>query len=73
MSQEESDYAVYLLRLWRSNELGQANWRASLESMAEGRRYNFASLEALIRFLLERFGSVRTKREVREDERGCHI
>jgi hypothetical protein len=59
MSQEKPDYAVYLLRLWKSNEPGHAGWRASLESLAEGRRYNFARLEALISFLFERFGPPR--------------
>ena len=56
MSQEKPDYAVYLLRLWKSNELGHAIWRASLESLAEERRYNFACLEALTSFLFEHFG-----------------
>ncbi len=64
MSQEKPDYAVYLLRLWKSNELGHAAWRASLESMAEGRRYNFARLEALVSFLFEHFGPPRPEPSV---------
>jgi hypothetical protein len=72
MPQEHSDYASYLLRLWKSNELGHATWRASLESMSEGRRYNFAHVEDLITFLLERFGPPPTAREVFEDERSRH-
>ena len=69
MPTEQRDYASYLLRLWKSNECGNATWRASLESMAEGRRYNFAHLGALITFLLNRFGPLRTEREVSEGER----
>jgi hypothetical protein len=63
MPKEQPDYASYLLRLWKSNELGNATWRASLESVAEGRRYNFARLEALISFLRERFGPLRTEQD----------
>jgi len=73
MPTEQPDYASYLLRLWKSNELGNATWRASLESTAEGRRYNFTHVEALITFLLERFGPLRTEREVSEDERSRRI
>lgn len=63
------DYASYLLRLWKSNERGSATWRASLESMAEGRRYHFGHLGDLITFLLDRFGPLCTEREASEDER----
>jgi len=63
MPTEQPDYATYLLRLWKSNELGNVTWRASLESVAEGRRYNFARLDALISFLLERFGALRTDQD----------
>ena len=73
MPTEESDYASYLLRLWKSNEHGNATWRASLESTAEGRRYNFAHVGALITFLLDRFGPLRTERESSRDERSRHI
>jgi hypothetical protein len=67
MPTEQPDYASYLLRLWKSNECGNASWRASLESMAEGRRYNFAHVEALIAFLLNRFGPRRAEREAAKD------
>ena len=56
MPKEQPDYASYLLRLWKSNERGSATWRASLESTTEGRRYNFAHVEALIAFLAAHFG-----------------
>ena len=69
MSQEKSDYTAYLLRLWKSNELGQITWRASLESLAEGRRYHFGHLEDLVTFLLDRFGPLCTERETAEDNR----
>ncbi len=68
MSREQPDYASYLLRLWKSNEHGNATWRASLESTAEGRRYNFAHMEALITFLLDRFGPLRAERNALDQE-----
>jgi len=68
MPEEQPDYASYLLRLWKSNELGNATWRASLESTTEGRRYNFAHVEALITFLLNRFGPLRTERNSLDQE-----
>jgi hypothetical protein len=73
MPTEQPDYASYLLRLWKSNERGNATWRASLESTAEGRRYNFAHVGALITFLLERFGPPRTERETSEGEKSLSI
>jgi hypothetical protein len=68
MPQEQPDYASYLLRLWKSSERGSAIWRASLESTAEGRRYSFAHLEALIAFLQKRFGALRAEREASRDD-----
>ena len=68
MTEEQSDYASYLLRLWKSNERGNAIWRASLESTAEGRRYNFAHVGALISFLLERFGPQRAEKNLSAQE-----
>ncbi len=51
MVQERTDYASFLLRLWRAEQDGQTVWRASLESTATGERLNFANLEALTSFL----------------------
>jgi hypothetical protein len=59
VSEEESDYAAYLLRLRRSDQAGQPIWRASLENAHDARRQDFANLEALIAFLRERFGQVK--------------
>jgi hypothetical protein len=56
MSNVESDYAAYLLRLRRSDEGGQVIWRASLESAHDASRLEFGNLEALITFLRDRFG-----------------
>jgi hypothetical protein len=53
----QDDYASYLLRLWRSEWNGQPTWRASLESTRDGQRLEFTNLEALIAFLIARFGS----------------
>ena len=58
MRQEREDYASYLLRLRRSNRDGQSIWRASLESTRDGQRLEFASVEALVAFLIAHFGSM---------------
>jgi hypothetical protein len=68
MPQEKPDYASYLLRLWKSNEHGSAVWRASLESTAQGRRYNFAHVEALIAFLAAHFGSPRSEQDTDKEK-----
>lgn len=57
MPDEESDYASYLLRLWRAEEGGRRVWRASLERVQGGEQRSFAGLEALIAFLQARFGT----------------
>ena len=67
MAEEQSNYASYLLRLWRAEEDGQPVWRASLESTMDGQRLNFASLEALIAFLETQFSPRRSTR--REEEK----
>jgi hypothetical protein len=56
MSEEEPDYAAYLLRLRHSDQAGHPIWRASLESTRDARRFDFANLEMLIAFLRDRFG-----------------
>ncbi len=43
----------YLLRLWRTDELGGFSWRASLEIPETGERIGFASLEELFAYLME--------------------
>ncbi len=45
---------LYLLRLWRTDELGGLSWRASLESSETGERIGFASLEELFAYLMDR-------------------
>jgi hypothetical protein len=57
MGREPNNYASYLLRLRRSDRDGQLTWRASLESTRDGQRIEFASVEALVAFLVARFGS----------------
>jgi hypothetical protein len=58
MDKERDNYASYLLRLRRSDRDGQPTWRASLESTRDGQRMEFASVEALVAFLIARFGSM---------------
>ncbi len=46
-------YQSYLLRLWRVDQSGSGNWRASLEDPRTGERVGFANLEDLFVFLME--------------------
>ncbi len=43
----------YILRLWRAEQAGDANWRASLEDPRSGERFGFTYLEQLFAFLIE--------------------
>jgi hypothetical protein len=80
MCEGQGDYASYLLRLIKSDRQGQPAWRASLESTRDGERLEFAGLEALVAFLIARFGS--TERRCADkageaadfgDEPRCHF
>jgi hypothetical protein len=51
MSSEQPDYLSYLLRLWREDDKGATNWRASLESALTGKRHVFPCLMELFAFL----------------------
>lgn len=44
---------TYLLRLWRTDESGNFNWRASLEVPESGKRVGFANLEQLFAYLMD--------------------
>lgn len=44
---------TYLLCLWRSDEPGNFNWRASLEVPESGKRVGFANLEQLFAYLMD--------------------
>ncbi len=46
-------YRSYLLRLWRIDQSGMCDWRASLEDPRGGGRIGFANLEELFVFLIE--------------------
>lgn len=56
MTEEETHYLSYLLRLWRDTDVENV-WRASVESARPGERRCFAGLEDLFGFLQERTGS----------------
>jgi hypothetical protein len=43
----------YLLRLWRTDELGNSSWQASLENPETGKRIGFANLEQLFAYLMD--------------------
>jgi hypothetical protein len=51
MSEKQTPYRSYLLRLWPATEQGRVTWRASLENPHTGERLGFASLERLFAFL----------------------
>lgn len=51
MSEKQTTYLSYLLRLWRTPTPGKAAWRASLENPQTGERRGFASLDAMVAFL----------------------
>ncbi len=52
MATDEATYRSYLLRLWQVEQNGNFTWRCSLEEARTGQRRNFASLQALLDFLL---------------------
>jgi hypothetical protein len=53
MTNKDTRYRSFLLRLWRTNEDEAAVWRASLESPHTGKRKAFADLASLFAFLRE--------------------
>jgi hypothetical protein len=56
MSNEQSDYFSYLLRLWRENDKERTTWRASLEHSRTARRRVFPSLDDLFQYLEQQIG-----------------
>ncbi|NLG28352.1 MAG: hypothetical protein GX557_10600 [Chloroflexi bacterium] len=53
MGEPERGYRAYLLRLWRVEEAGCPNWRASIEEVRTRERHGFANLDALLAWLRE--------------------
>ncbi len=53
MADQEKPYVSYLLRLWLVQNQTQQVWRCSLENVQTGKRYGFASIEAMYQFLAE--------------------
>ena len=49
-ARQPSTYTAYLLRCW----LEGSSWRYSLEEVGTGNRYNFATLDEFVSFLLAR-------------------
>jgi hypothetical protein len=57
MAKEQPEYLSYLLRLWRTEGVGQAAiWHASLEDPRSGESYHFASLEEAFAFVQGQMG-----------------
>jgi len=56
-TRQTKNYLSYLLRLWQEELDGQRVWRASLESVHDGRRLGFASVQRLTAFLTEQTAS----------------
>jgi hypothetical protein len=51
MTEKQTSYVAYLLRLWGVKEEGKTTWRVSLQSPQTRERRGFASLDALFDFL----------------------
>jgi hypothetical protein len=58
MSDEQTDYLSYQLRLWRESGKEQTAWRASLERSRSAKREVFPSLDELFEHLQRRMGAV---------------
>lgn len=57
MTKEQPEYLSYLLRLWRTEGVGQAaTWHACLEDPRSGESYHFASLEEAFAFVQGQMG-----------------
>jgi len=50
---KNTHHLSYLLRLWRTEGLGDFEWRASLEIPETGERIGFANLEQLFVYLMD--------------------
>ncbi len=55
MTKAKAHYLAFLLRLWCEDD--EQPWRATLESSRTGERRGFASLGALVAYLLETTGA----------------
>lgn len=51
MNIKESRYHSYLLRLWRTDNLGEAVWHIMLENPHTGERHSLTGLSDLVAFL----------------------
>lgn len=47
----QNDYQSYLLRVWRTGEIDQPQYRATLEDVRSGDRVGFATLEEMVEYL----------------------
>jgi len=50
---KKTHHRSYLLRLWRTEGLGDFEWRASLEIPETGQRIGFANFEQLFVYLMD--------------------
>ena len=67
-------YLAYLLRLWQVRDLGQTDWRASVENAHTGERRSFAGLAELFAFLESESGQVvQAKHALNRSEEGGDI
>ena len=68
---KNTHHLSYLLRLWRTEGLGDFEWRASLESPEAGQRISFANLEQLFVYLMDLTeGRVTTQHRTEKTETG---
>jgi len=52
LTEGQTRYLAYLLRLWQTGDEGEQVWRASLEVPGTGERHGFADMQDLVDFLM---------------------
>lgn len=63
MSERQTRYVSYLLRLWQDNDDQNPMWRASLQNSLTGERMAFASVDQMFAFVHRQLGLARNKRD----------
>ena len=51
--EKQANYLSFLLRIWRVEEDGGQEWRASLENVGSGEMRGFTSLEELTSYITQ--------------------
>ncbi len=51
---DQPEYYSFLLRIWRTGQKEEGEWRATLEHITSGEKYVFTSLKELFRFIWQK-------------------